>query len=188
VPGSGRADGFSSTFCREMKTRHSKHHENDATPSSEVAKRYRAVIHDEDRDELNVSLALVHYRGGETEFRLGQEYSLSDDAGDRATGADILAQLGWSDRTFQKESVEILTRLLDDPDYYVVYCAAVGLGHRAAESAIADLLKHADHPQPLVRYGVVFGLSGHEDDRAIGALIRLAGDIDPFVNPARGRY
>jgi HEAT repeat protein len=161
-----------------MKTRYNEHHENDATPSREIAQRYRAAIHDEDRD---VSLALLHYRGGEDEFRLGKEYCLSGDAGDRATGADILAQLGGRDQAFREESIEILTGLLDDPDSYVVYCAAVGLGHRAAESAIPDLLKHVDHPDPLVRDGVVFGLSGHEDDRAIDALIRLAGDVDHDV-------
>ncbi len=161
-----------------MKTRHDERYENDATPSREVAQRYRAAIHDEDRD---VSLALLHYRGGEHEFALGKEYSLSGDAGDRATGAGILAQLGWYDQAFREESIEVLTGLLDDPDPYVVYCAAVGLGHRAAESAIPDLLKHAGHPDPLVREGVVFGLSGHEDDRAIGGLIRLAGDADRDV-------
>lgn len=161
-----------------MKKRHDERYENDATPSREVARRYREAIHDDDCD---ASLALLHYRGGEDEFRLGKEYSLSDDAGNRATGADILAQLGWSDQTFHEESVGILTGLLEDPDPYVVYCAAVGLGHRAAKSAIPALLKHADHRDPLVRYGVVFGLSGHEDDRAIGALIRLAADDDRDV-------
>lgn len=161
-----------------MKKRYDERHERDATPSREVAQRYRAAIHDEDRD---VSLALLHYRGGEHEFDLGKEYSLSGDAGDRATGADILAQLGWSDQTFREESIEILTRLLKDSEPFVVYCAAVGLGHRAATSAIPDLLKHAGHPDPLVRYGVVLGLLGHEDDRAIGALIRLAADDDHDV-------
>lgn len=146
-----------------------------------MAQRYREAIRDDDRDDREISLALLHYRGGEEEFELGKEYSLSDDAADRATGADILAQLGWSDQTFREESIGILTGLLEDPDYYVVYCASVGLGHRAAGSAIPSLLKHANHPQPLVRYGVVSGLSGHEDLRAIVALIRLTGDIDPFV-------
>ena len=43
-------------------------YENDATPSREVAQRYREAIYDEDCD---VSLALLHYRGGEEEFLLG---------------------------------------------------------------------------------------------------------------------
>jgi len=157
---------------------HDERYESDLTPSREVARRYREAIYDDDRD---VSLALLHYRGGEGEFSLGKDFSRSDDAGDRATGADILAQLGWSDQTFQDESVEILTELLGDSDPYVIYCAAVGLGHRSAQSAIPDLLSLIDHLDPLVRYGVVLGLSGHEDDRAISALIQLAGDEDRDV-------
>ena len=166
------------SFCKQMKTRHDERYEGDATPSREVAQKYRDAIRDDDRD---VSLALLHYRGSDDEFLLGKKYCLSDDAGDRATGADILAQLGWSDQAFQDESVAILTGLLDDPDSYVIYCAAVGLGHRGATSAIPDLLKRAEHTDSLVRYGVVFGLSGQEEDRAISALIRLAGDEDRDV-------
>jgi HEAT repeat protein len=158
--------------------RHDERYEKIATPSREIAQQYREGIHDENRD---VSLALLHYRGGEEEFLLGKEYCESDDPADRATGADILAQLGWGDQTFQDESVEILTRLLGDADPYVIYCAAVGLGHRSAESAIHHLLQHVHHADPLVRYGVVLGLSGHEDDRAIHGLIQLARDNDHDV-------
>lgn len=165
----------------EMKTRHNERFESDVTPSREVARRYRAAIHDDDRDARDVSLGLLHYRGGEEEFLLGKEYSLSGDAGDRATGACILGQLGWGDHAFQEESVGILRALLGDHDPYVVYCAAVGLGHRAAKSAIPDLLKLSEHLDPQVRYGVTFGLLGHEDNRAIDALIRLAGDDDRDV-------
>lgn len=161
-----------------MKARFDERYEGDPTPSREVAKMYREGIYDDDRD---VSLALLHYRGGEEEFSIGKEYCASEDAGDRATGADILAQLGWGDQSFRDESIEILQALLDDPDVYVVYCAAVGLGHRKAHSAIPHLLTLAAHPDPLVRYGVVLGLSGHEDDQAIAALIRLAGDDDRDV-------
>jgi HEAT repeat protein len=92
-----------------------------------------------------------------------------------------LPNSGWSDQTFREESIAILTGLLDDLDLYVVYCAAVGLGHRSARSAVPQLLKYADHPDPLVRFGIVLGLSGHEDDLAIDALIRLAIDEDRDV-------
>ena len=161
-----------------MKTRHNERYESDPTPSREIARRYREAIFDDGSD---VSLALLTYRGGHDEFLLGEDYSHSDDAGDRATGADILAQLGWNDQTFQEESVSILAELLDDSDPYVIYCAAVGLGHRSAQSAIPALLRLTEHPDPLVRYGVVFGLSGHEEHRAIEALIRLATDEDRDV-------
>jgi len=163
---------------KELKKRYDKRYENDSTQSTDVAKAYRKDVHKEHRSS---SLALIHYRGSEEEFLLGSKYCFSHDAGDRATGADILAQLGWSDHTFHNESVEILIRLLIDPDIYVVYCAAVALGHRSDKKAISELLPLVQHPDPLVRYGVVFGLSGHEDDRAISALVKLSSDNDHDV-------
>jgi hypothetical protein len=122
-------------------------------------------------------LALLHYRGGADEFSLGVDYSRSEDAGNRATGAEILAQLGWSDRTYQDESVAILTRLLSDSDPYVIHRAAVGLGHRFAPSAIPYLLRLADHSDALVRYRVVLGLT----DLDFGALLAATGATGPSV-------
>ena len=101
----------------EMKTRHNDLYESDSTPSVEVAQRYREAIYDDDQD---VSLALLTYRGGEHEFIIGKSYRASEDAGDRATGADILAQLGWADQTFLEDSSKILIGLLDDLDEHVV--------------------------------------------------------------------
>jgi hypothetical protein len=164
-----------------MKTRWNEPFESDVTSSREVAQRFREAIHDDDRDARGITLALLHYRGGEDEFLLGKEYSLSLDADDRATGACILAQLGWGDRTFLDESVAILVALLYDRDPYVISRAAIGLGHRAAKSAIPELLRLIDHVDPQVRNGVTFGLLGHEDDSAIGGLIRLAVDDDRDV-------
>lgn len=161
-----------------MKTRYDERLEGDNTPSRDVARKYRESLGD---DDDQVSLALISYRGGEDEFLLGKEYCESDDAGDRATGADILAQLGWGDQTFQNESIEILTGLLGDSDPRVVYCAAIGLGHRFASTAIPALIQHVSHPDPLVRYGVAFGLLRHEDPAAIEAMVQLATDEDRDV-------
>lgn len=161
-----------------MSTRLDEKLENDPTPSRVVAERYREVIFEDDDDR---SLALVHYRGGPEEFALGEEYCASPDPAARATGATILAQLGWQDQTYLEESVKILIPLLEDPDERVVNHAAVALGHRGDELAIPALIKHSDHPSALARYGVVYGLSGHEDERAIAALIKLAADEDRDV-------
>lgn len=164
-----------------MKTRYVEQYENDTTPSADRVKlyrEYREAILDE---EPHVSLALVHYRGGDEEFTLARKYCESSDPLDRSTGADILAQLGWNDRTFLNESVQILISLLDDSDDGVVHSAAIGLGHRCDASAIPALLRFVGHENSLVRYGVVFGLSRLEDPRAIAALITLASDSDRDV-------
>ncbi len=86
--------------------------------------------------------------------------------------------LEWA--TFSR-AFRVVTELLGDSDPYVIYCAAVGLGHRSAESAIPSLLSLSMHSDPLVRYGLVFGLSGHEEPRAIAALIELSRDPDRDV-------
>jgi len=163
-----------------MKAHHEryKEYENDATPSRIVVERYRAVITDEDQE---ASLAVVHYRGGKEELDLGIEYAASADPDDRATGADILGQLGWGEHSFLAESVKRLVSLLDDVDDYVVFRAAVALGHRNDPAAIPALLEKVNHGNPQVRFGVVFGLSQHEDDSAIKALIQLSADEDHDV-------
>ncbi len=153
-------------------------YENDDTPSRVVAQRYRACIFEDDGE---AGLGLIHYRAGEAEFELGRGYCLSESIGDRMTGADILAQLGGPDKAFLEETVSILTALLSDSSNMVVYCAAVGLGHRNVSSAIPALLRHLRNPDHLVRDGVVFGLSCHEDADAIAGLIELATDEDRDV-------
>ena len=158
--------------------RHDKRYENDLTPSQIVVERYRKCINDEESDS---SLALVHYRGGQEEFDLGIKYSTSSDPLDRKTGADILAQLGWADRTFLNESVAALIPLLDDPEDDVICAAAVALGHRGDSRAIPRLAGLANHPNELVRLSVVNGLSGHEEELVVRTLIQLTYDPDRDV-------
>ncbi len=161
-----------------MKTRYDLRFENDPTPSRRVVERYREVV---DRDDHHLNLALVHYRGTREELELGLEYCRSSDPLDRMTGADVLAQLGWSDRTFLAESVEALIPLLKDADAGVAGCAGVALGHRSDPRAIPHLVEIAGHDDAQVRYGVVFGLLGHEHPDAIRMLIHLSRDVDPDV-------
>lgn len=153
-------------------------YENDPRTSEEVVRDYRLAIESEDAD---VSLALVHFRGGRTEFDLGARYARSADSLDREVGADILAQLGWNDRRFPDESVAILLALLHDPAPRVISAAATALGHRQDPRAIPELLPLLRHPDPSVRLGVVNGLSWHDDAAAIRALAVLAGDEDRDV-------
>ena len=95
----------------------------------------------------------------------------------RSLGACILRQLGWGERTFLGESVDILLRLLSDVDAAVVAAAAYALGFRSHAAAIPALLGHVEHPDPAVRLAVVRGLSGHDHVGAIGGLIQLLGTM-----------
>ena len=124
------------------------------------------------------AIATLHYRGGLAEFEIGRHYAASADAAERAAGADILAQLGWGQKTFLSESVSLLIGLLHDSDAWVIRSAAIALGHRNDPRAIPPLLALLGHPEADVRRGLVSGLSGHDHPDAVAGLIRLSRDPD----------
>jgi len=161
-----------------MEKRFNLRLENDSTPSRKIAEDYRRVISEDGHEG---SLALIHYRRSSEEFALGVEYSNSKDPFDRATGADILGQLGWTDQAFLEDSVSTLIPLLKDPDPYVIYCAAVALGHRSDPKAIPYLIDASKHKDSQVRYGVVIGLLTHEAPEAVDTLITMSRDSEADV-------
>ena len=158
-----------------MPRRIVEEYEQDSTPSRAAVEQYRAAL---ERDEDSAHLALVTYRGTREELDLGLEYSFSNDPLDRQTGTRILGELGWDERTFLDESVTRLIAMLADTDHQVIYSAAIALGRRGDPTAIPYLLPLATHPDSLIRFGVVCGLSGYEDDDVIKALIDLTNDED----------
>jgi HEAT repeat protein len=99
---------------------------SDTRGTSEIIAAYLKNSNDSDEVDL---LAIVQYRGGPEEFRAGLALLASSDPRERVAGADILAQLGWQDRTFIEESVDALLCALRDPDDQVVQSAIFALGH-----------------------------------------------------------
>lgn len=158
-----------------MSRKYDPRYEAITTPSRDFIERYRADFFE---DELDISLAVIHYRGGKEEFSLGLEYCESVDSGNRQVGAQILGQLGWSDQTYRHKSIKVLMLMLRDKDDQVIASAAYALGHRSSHAAIDELVKLADHWSVDVRRGVVSGLSGLENQRAIDGLIQLSTDED----------
>lgn len=136
---------------------------------------------DPTEDAAGQGLTAVHWRGGSTEFEAGLRLLRSDIARERGAGADVLAQLGWADRTFLEPSVDALLQLLEDPDIGVIQSAAIALGHRGSPRAIVPLLALASHPEAQVRDGVVFGLMPHQTPECAAAMIRLSADDDRAV-------
>jgi hypothetical protein len=105
------------SYCRRQ------HQAAQCSPSVRYAEHvgdYRVYLkNSNDSDEVDL-LAIVQYRGGPEEFRAGLALLASSDPRERVAGADILAQLGWQDRTFLEESVDALLCALRDPDDQVV--------------------------------------------------------------------
>ncbi len=134
-----------------------------------------------DDDLAREALAILHYRGTSLEFEIARECASDPDPARRRIAAAIMSQLGWDDRTFLEESVDILLLLLDDPDVEVVAEAATALGLRNHPRAIPALLRRVADSNADVRLGVVHGLSSHDDLAAIGGLIDLTVDEDRDV-------
>jgi HEAT repeat protein len=132
-------------------------------------------------DEAGQALGIVQYRGGKDEFELAAQLAKSTLAQERHVAADILAQLGWQDRTYLNESLELLLCLFDDPETAVLQAAAIACGHRNTPLAVARLVELAKHPDNGVRYGVSYGLAGHDEPAAIAALVVLSKDEDRDV-------
>jgi HEAT repeat protein len=75
----------------------------------------------------------------------------------------------------------MLLEALRDPAPLVVAAAAFGCGHRRSPEPLDLLLGLVAHPLDEVRDGVTFALCFREDDRAVAALLQLAGDSDEDV-------
>jgi HEAT repeat protein len=66
-------------------------------------------------------------------------------------------------------------------DEEVLQAACVALGHIYSPAAVSGLARLKNHPSSDVRYGVVFGLLGFEENLAIETLIELSRDKDNLV-------
>ncbi len=164
-----------------MASRYQDEYEAETAASGTIVEAYRQSLDSDDDDDDRISLAVVHYRGGQTEFDLGCYYAASQDALDRVTGADVLAELGWGVDAFHDESLEVVLRLVGDPDERVIVAAAYALGHRRSARGIPVVLPLICHPNAEVRYAVVHALTGQEEGAALAGLIVLAGDADRDV-------
>ena len=73
--------------------------------------------------------------------------------------------------------MQVLLAILETEDAPEVLASiGIALGHRSNARAIGPLLAFQEHSDPDVRYGVVFGMLGHTDPRAVSCLIALSDD------------
>jgi HEAT repeat protein len=128
------------------------------------------------------AVATLHFRGTKEVFDAACQLCASDCPQERTLGANILGQLGIPDRSFPKGSVELLLTLLEvESDDDVLDATCIALGHLHDPNAIPPLARLKTHPSAKVRYAVVLGLLGFEDNLAIETLIELSRDQDDPV-------
>jgi len=140
------------------------------------------ALTENDEDAAWEAVTVLHFRGNREVFEAARKLCESGNSKERKLAADILGQLGIPDRTFPDESLAVLFKLLDnDTNIDVLNAVGVALGHINDPRAIEPLVRLKKHPSEDVRYGVVFGLLGHENELAIKALIELSSDENEDV-------
>lgn len=116
--------------------------------------------------------------------------SVSPDPRERRVAAAVLGQLGVAHRqpstAFREERFQALHALLlaevagpGKPHVLADVCAA--LGHLHDPRVIPVVAELRGHPDPDVRYAVLHGLTGHDDDAAVSGLIALSADPEAQV-------
>ncbi len=127
----------------------------------------------------------IQARANHETFKHCKKLCLSSSYKDRVLGIDILAQLGVYHRPFKEETVPIFIDLFKTEKSLTVLSALfIGCGHLVKTDDhrfIPYLLKFIEHKSRNLRFGVVFGIMGHEEHLAIKALIQLTEDIDDDV-------
>jgi HEAT repeat protein len=125
---------------------------------------------------------VLHFRATHEVFDAARRLCASPCARERSLGADILGQLGVPERVLGLPCVDVLIGLLAaEHDENVLYSICIALGHQGDPRAIAPLSRWKKHPSAEVRYGVAYGLAGHDNALAVRTLIELSNDDDAGV-------
>ncbi len=136
----------------------------------------------DDGDDRWDFIGLLRYRGSRDVLDRAIALTASGNSEERTIGIQILGQLGIPERTFPDECLTTLVELLNDElDPLILQNIGIALGHLNDPRAIEPQLRFCLHPDWEVRYGVVLSLNGHDDERAIAALIKLSADAHPQV-------
>jgi HEAT repeat protein len=132
--------------------------------------------HELDDDCPCPATVALHERGSREVLDAALTLCTSLDAKWRSLGACILGELGSPERTFPEECCDALIRLLHDPIDDVQITAIYALGHLGNRRCDPCLLPFASHPEPAIRKGVGFSLSGTTLPEAVPILLALMHD------------
>ncbi|MFD7440336.1 ankyrin repeat domain-containing protein [Streptomyces sp. NPDC059909] len=167
------------------------------TPAEELAARALGCG-DPDQDDWAEAVAVLQRRGDEETFRAAAAWCGTDDALRQAFAADVLAGLGAAGEepaspeseaqgrgVFTARVVPLLrelARVAEEPE--LIRATVAGLGQQGDPAALPEILRHAGHDDPEIRFGVAVALHGlvpGEHTEAIRVLVGLTRDGDDGV-------
>lgn len=120
----------------------------------------------------------LHWGADPAWLPLVLELSQRKDARARQLAAEVLGQFGPKKRILQGRCRRRLAGMLANESRATVLEAVIlGLNFQDYVSPVLEeVLRHAGHPSPLVRYAVGWALFGLRDPRAVPVLLRLVRD------------
>jgi HEAT repeat protein len=113
----------------------------------------------------------LHATGSPEIFEEAVHLLTSNQATERKLGADVLGQLGYRERVppFRKQSIVVLVPLLGtEAEPEVLEAVVSAVCQLYARSAIANLVRLAAHPSPIVRRALAVDLIHCTQERAWG--------------------
>lgn len=139
-------------------------------------------IEDDEDEALWEAINFLHWRGTREVFEAARSLTESNQAVDRERGVRILGQLGIPVRSFPEETFNLLADLLRaEKDPEVLFAIGSALGHMADPRAVEILAPLKNHRDFRVRWGVVLGIIGHDEELAFQTLISLMHDPHELV-------
>lgn len=118
-------------------------------------------------------------------FKKGKDLTRSALPHERRIGIDVLSQLGGMDRPFAAETLALYLKILPkEHDPKVLESILHGIGHNNTGLQNQDIDKLSSlkkHNYAVVRFGLVFALTGIDKPVAIDTLIHLSADKDTDI-------
>ena len=147
----------------------------------------RTLLEDYDADAPWRAVHDLQSIGNREVFERSVQWCVSQDAIERARGADVLAQLGKTadhpTNNFPDESFAVISDLIRrETEAQPLSSAIHALGHIGNPQAVPLIVTFSMHPDPDIRFALACALGNFSDDPvAVDALVELTRDVDDDV-------
>ncbi len=169
------------TFREEQHKLYPERVPNDA-PSPEELIQQALAVGDPDEHAYWDAVTVLWHRAGREVLEAARTLCRSDSPIERELGVNILSQLGSNSEVLHEERLQTLLSVLNtETNSNVLGSACTALGHLRDTRANEALIRFKDHPDEVVRWGLVFGLTNDPEQEAFTLLIALSKDVADYV-------